>query len=256
MDQQQIYLLLRRSHITVGIVGVIVFWIPIFAKKGGRLHVITGRMFEWCGYYVATTALFTCVRYLVTPHDYAFVSRPDASLEELSKIEFAQFFLTLLAFLAWIFLTSLRNGMRVVRTRHLSAEAYKNWEARFWLGSQTIGSFLLIGYGVYRLATGGSSLHWVSIAVGAMTLSEFKKEMQFFNNPRQLKMSWWYKHMECMLGCGVAFHTAGFVFTTRWYGLEGPAQFVPWVVPAAIGVPLSTWWIRSYRKKFGDTESS
>jgi len=255
---ETLYLWLRRSHIFVGVLGLVAFWIPVIAKKGGRAHIIAGRVFEWCGYYVATTALFACARYLLTPHHFAFVDRPDITAEQLHEIRFAQFFLTLLAYLACLFLVQLRNGMRVVRTRHLPAEGYRNWEAKFWIFTQTVASLWLISYGAYRLFNGGSSVHWVSIAVPLIPLSELKKELRFLNNPREEKMGWWYKHMDCMCGCGVAFHTAGLLFSTRlifryWEIEVSPVfQFIPWLLPTIIGAPLAHWWVKSYRKKFGD----
>ena len=257
-ENQTLLLFLRRSHIVVGIVGVVVFWVPVFARKGGRLHILAGRIFEWTGYYVASTALLTCARYLLTPHHFAFVARPGETAEELARVEFAQFFLTLLSFLAWTVLSQLRTGMRVVRTRRLPAEGYRNWESRFWLYSLPAASLWLVSFGAYRLATGGSSVHWISVVVGMIPLLEFKKERAFFQDPRQEKMSWWYKHMECMLGCGVAFHTAGLVFAFRWMStndvltLPGAWQMVPWILPSLIGVPAAYLWVRHYRRKFGD----
>lgn len=258
MDLEVLWLFVRRFHIGLGFVGLVAFWLAIVARKGGRIHILAGQAFEWCGYFVAGSALFTCARYLATPHHFAFISRPGESAEELARIQFAQFFLTMLAFLAWLFLVQLRNGVRVVRTRKWPAEVYRNWEARFWLYSQVLASLSLLAYGAYRLATGGGSVHWLSVIVPLIPLAEYQKERRFYLQPREAKMSWWYKHMECMLGCGVAFHTAGLVFTTRWlqthwqWHLPGIWQLLPWVMPAAVGVPLTHIWIRSYRKKFGD----
>lgn len=256
MDAELLYVWLRRSHIFVGIIGLVAFWIPMIAKKGGRVHIVAGHAFEWCGYYAATTALFACARYLLTPRHFAFVDRPSASIEELARVQFVQFFLTLLAVLAILFLALLRNGMRVIRTRKEPAAVYQNLEARFWLYFQPIACLALIAYAAYRLINGGHAVHWVSIALGLISLSEFRKELRFFRNPREHKMSWWYRHMECMLGCGIAFHTAGLVFSTRWlatntgYQLPGIWQFVPWIVPAMIGVPFTHWYLGQYKKKF------
>ncbi len=248
------YLLLRRSHILVGMLGLIAYWIPIIAKKGGKAHIVAGRIFEWCGYYVASTALFGCARYLLSPRHFAFIDRSGESAEELARVEFVQFFLTMLVFLAFIFLAQLRTAMRVVRTRHALTEAYQNWEARFWLYGQPVVCMALIIYGLVRLAKGGGSFHWLSMVVGVIPLTEFTKERRFFLNPREHTMSWWYKHMEATLGCGVAFHTAGFVFLTRWLELDlnGLWALAPWVMPAIVGVPVSQLWIKKYRRKFGD----
>ena len=261
MDFESIYMLLRRSHILVGFVGVAAFWVPVFAKKGGRWHILGGRVFEWCVYYAVATSLMACARYLLTPGHFAFIDRPGISTEEVQRIQFAQFFLTILAFLAWIVMTEMRRGMRAVRMRGRTAEEHRNWEGKFWLYSLPLAALALIGYAVYRLSNGGSSLHWLSIVVPAITLFEMPKKRRFFLNPRESKMSWWYTHMECMLGCGIAFHTAGFVFTTQWIGnnwgfkLPGAWQLVPWVIPALIGTPATHLWIRHYKRKFGDLAS-
>ena len=253
---------LRNSHITIGFVGLAAYWIAVLAKKGSKPHIFAGRAFEWCGYFVAGSALYSCVRYLSQARHFAFIDRPGESAQELARVEFAQFLLTLLSFLAIVFLVQLRNGVRIVRTRKLGAGAYQNWEAKFWLVLQTLGSVCLISFGFYRLATGGSAVHWASVVVGAIPLTELKKELHFYRNPREFKMSWWYKHMECMLGCGVAFHTAAALFSFRWLerntGLTLPGiwQVVPWIIPTVVGVPLGNWWVRRYRIKFGDIKSS
>ena len=262
MDINSLAHWIRSSHITIGFVGLVAYWIPVLVKKGGKLHILAGRVFEWCGYYVATTALFACGRYLLTPRHFAFfVDRSHESAEELARVEGAQFLLTVLAFLAIAFLFQLRTGMRTVRVLKKSPDKYRNWEQSAWLYGVFLSAVALTAFGAYRLANGGSSLHWISVALGAFTLVDFRKEFAFHRDPQKEKMSWWYKHMECMLGCGVAFHTAGFVFTFRWlannevFELPTSLQFVPWVVPAIIGVPVTHRWIKHYRAKFGDDEA-
>src|SRR5690606_30065282 len=68
------------------------------------------------------------------------------------------------------------------------------------------------------------------------------------------RMAHWYEHMGAMIGAGVAFHTAFAVFggarVLGLGGLEGPWAFVPWILPAAIGLPATALWTRYYRRKF------
>lgn len=261
MDIESLAHWIRNSHITIGLVGLVAYWIPVIAKKGGKLHIYSGRVFEWCGYYVATTALFSCARYLLTPRHFAFfVDRSHESPEELVRVEGAQFFLTILAFLAVTFLFQLRTGMRTVRVLKRSPEKYRNWEATVWLYGYLFAAIALTAFGVYRIASGGIALHWISISLGAFSILEFRKELAFHRNPQAEAMSWWYKHMECMLGCGVAFHTAGLLFALRWlsrnHGISLPTSlmFIPWILPSLIGIPVTNRWIGYYREKFGDSE--
>ena len=257
-----IHMLIRSSHILVGFIGLFAFWVPVFAKKGGRLHIFFGRVFEYSSYYAAVSALVVIANYLLTPNHFAFIDRPEASAEELSRVQFAQFLLTILGFLAWSVLAQMRTGIRVVRMRGKSPDTYRSFEAKWWLYSLPAVAIAMIGYGAYRLSTGGSSVHWISVVVPLIALFDFPKERRFYLNPGEHKMSWWYKHMECMLGCGIAFHTAGFLFTTRWmeknWGLQLPGvwQLAPWILPTVVGVPATHWWIKRYRMKFGDLASS
>ena len=115
-------------------------------------------------------------------------------------------------------------------------------------------SYILTSTGVFQLMRGGSSLFTISIVVPTFVLLGLKKELAFYRSPRKQKMSWWYKHMECMLGCGAAFHTAGLLLTFRWLEFELPGywRFVPWVLPSIVAGLASHFWIKAYRQKFGD----
>jgi hypothetical protein len=66
---------------------------------------------------------------------------------------------------------------------------------------------------------------------------------------------WFYEHMGAMLGAGIAFHTAFFVFgSARLFdiGLSGWVAALPWIAPAAIGIPASAVWANVYRRRFGE----
>ena len=70
-------------------------------------------------------------------------------------------------------------------------------------------------------------------------------------SPRQ----WMYEHLGAMIGAGIAFHTAFAVFgINRLVSLriDGALAVVPWILPAAIGIPASVIWARHYQKKFGE----
>ena len=72
-------------------------------------------------------------------------------------------------------------------------------------------------------------------------------------------MAWWYKHMENMIGIGIGFHTAFLVLgLNRMLNvqLRGPWQIIPWLLPAAVGLPAAVLWTRYYKRKFGELELS
>ena len=44
-DTDGVHLVLRSVHIVPAFVGLALFWVPVLAKKGGRLHVCAGWAF-------------------------------------------------------------------------------------------------------------------------------------------------------------------------------------------------------------------
>ena len=106
----------RYSHIAVALVGLIVFWVPIFARKGSRLHVGAGKIFVGCGYYVVFTALISCVWGLSAPLSF-LESRglsPQRAAETVSELHFLFAILGFLAMSVWV---GLRLGVRLIQTR-------------------------------------------------------------------------------------------------------------------------------------------
>lgn len=51
----------RAAHVWIGIAGLLLFWIPAFTTKGGKIHRTAGRLFVWSVYFVAGSALISCV---------------------------------------------------------------------------------------------------------------------------------------------------------------------------------------------------
>ena len=62
--------ILRATHIGFGAVGLLVFWIPVFAKKGGRLHKRAGTIFKFCVYVVAISACISAAWAVLHPYSW------------------------------------------------------------------------------------------------------------------------------------------------------------------------------------------
>lgn len=249
---------LRWVHIAVGFLGLAAFWVPIFARKGGKIHVLFGRIFVVCAYIIVVTALFSCAWALLHPLSFTGTTR-DLSEGELAELSSnVRFFTALLGVLSlWLF-AALEMGIGVLRTRK---NPDRLWNPRqiFAQGISGLGSLALGIFGASFLTQTGSPLFLIPLLVGASGLGASGRILLFMRKPRLARMAWWYMHMECMLGAGIAFHTAFFVFGfSRLFNfqLQGPWALLPWLLPAAIGIPATQIWIRHYKNKFGDLKSS
>jgi hypothetical protein len=248
--------ILRQTHIVLGAVGLAAFWVPIFAKKGGVLHRKAGQLFAWCAYAVTVSALVSSVWAMLDPAGW--IGRPDLPPEVVARLE-AQVrpFLSILGLLAAVTLLSVRMGVRAVRTRRDPA-AFASAELYALLGLVVLAAVGLVGMNGVRLAQqGAQGMTVVGLALGLAGLNEARMSLRVLRRPRPTPMSWWYTHMECMLGAGIAFHTAVLVFGAGRYfegWLPGPLALLPWLLPTAIGVPATSLWIRHYRRKFGEEQ--
>src|SRR5262245_26870602 len=258
MSAATLHDILRWLHIVPGFLGLAIMWIPLVARKGGRAHLAAGKVFVICAWIVGVSALIACAWGLIDPASFAgFDGAPAETVERLSGMY--RFLLSFLGFLAASLLCAAYLGVRVIRTRHHS-ERLDSLPARGMIALVLATALGLWTYAGIRTVTAG--FEWslmVHIVLGALGVIGAQGDWKFLKNPRPTPMAWWYKHMECMLGCCIGFVTAFLVFGasrfTREY-LQGPWRLLPWILPAAIGLPLTYRWIGYYRRRFGEAEGT
>lgn len=230
---------IRWFHISVGFTGLVAFWIPAFARKGGRTHVRVGRVFEWAAYIVAGSAVFNSLGRLL----FALLS--GARLEN-NRGAFG--LLVFLAYLGIFTFAAVRHAVRSVRLKNDFASLRTPFHFALAV-SCVVGSAVVILYAL---------LVWSSVSVVLLALSPIGvgqgiAMIRQMTRPPTARMAWYYAHMGNMIGAGIAFHTAFAVFgSNRFITLDLPGlwQVVPWILPATIGVPANWILETRYRKRF------
>ncbi len=218
--------LLILAHIATGFVGLAAFWIPLFARKGGRVHAGAGRAYTYCAYVVTLSAVTAAAGRVVS---YQVQGLGLADRPELYG------FALLLGYLGATTFALVRQGIRVVATRK-APEALRT-PAHETLGWASIGSSVTVI--VFALAA-WSRLSPILLAMSPIGLFTGLGMLRLMRKPGAEHMGWFYSHLGSMLGGGIAFHTAFVVFGVQrlWaYELAGPLAVVPWILPTAIGVP-------------------
>ena len=228
------------AHIATGFIGLAAFWIPLFARKGGRVHVQAGRVFTYCAYVVTVSAVTASAGRVVSlqVQGIGVADRPE-------PYGFAFF----LGYLGLATFATVRHAIRVVATRK-SPEALRTrfHEALAWMsiaGSVAVVAFALAAW---------SSISPILLALSPVGVGVGSGILRVLRNPKPGHMEWFYEHMGSMLGGGIAFHTAFIVFGAQrlWaYEFAGPLAIVPWILPTVIGIPAIVVWTRYYRRKFG-----
>ena len=248
-----IRLAIRYTHIISATFVLFAFWIPVLARKGSRLHIWSGRLAVGVGYVAAISALITCIWGLIDV-DYAVGYRELAPQERSELIVEVRYLYSLLGVLSLMVLHGLRLGIRLIRTRE-APETLRNNESRMACSVLVIGGVAAVVFGISQMPIHGVlSRYLFLVFIGAVSLLSAIGDWRYICNPRPTPMAWWYKHMECMLGCLIAFYTAFGIFGLRT--LVGPLpdglSWLPWVLPSIVGFPLIGLWTQAYRRQFGD----
>ncbi len=108
---------LVTSHIVVGAAALVLFWIPVLAKKGSRLHTGAGKAYTTAMYVVSITAFFASVIVLADPIG---IRRPGAELDPevadrlAMNFRISSLFLLMLSVLVF---SSVHHGLMALRER-------------------------------------------------------------------------------------------------------------------------------------------
>lgn len=236
---------LTGLHIVAGFVGLVAFWVPIFAKKGAANHKRFGKVFVNAGWVVVASAAIASLI------NIAVALGHDLTPTQFHNIIGVRVFLL---YLALVVGTQLYYGVLVFaekkdQTKHAT---------RFNYGL----SYALTGASVVVIAY---ALIWkpgawiVLLALSPIGFLVSSGMRSYMGARIRSKRQWWYEHMGTFLTCGIAFHTAFAVFgAARLFSVafEGPFAIIPWIAPALIGVPGAMIWEAHYRKKFSDPKQT
>ncbi len=226
-------------HVATGFVGLAAFWAPVFARKGGRLHVQAGRVFAYCAYVVTLSAITASAGRIVS-----YQAQGLGVAEHPEPYGFALF----LGYLGVATFATVRQALRVVATRRAPETLRTRFHAALaWAsiaGSVTVVAFALAVW---------SEVSPILLGLSPVGLFTGVPMLLRMRNPRA-HMGWFYSHIGAILAGGIAFHTAFIVFGAQrlWaYEIAGPLAVVPWILPTVVGVPAIVIWTRYYRRRFG-----
>ena len=226
-------------HVATGFVGLAAFWVPVFARKGGRVHVQAGSVYAYCAYIVTLSAVTASAGRIVS---YQFQGIGVAERPDLYG------FAVLLGYLGVVTFATVRQAMRVVATRRAPEKLRTPiHEALGWASMS--GSVVVVAFAF----AAWSDVSPILLGMSPIGLFTGQSMLRLMRNPGAQHMGWFYSHLGSMLGGGIAFHTAFVVFGAQrlWaYEIAGPLAIVPWILPTVVGIPAIVVWTRYYRRKF------
>lgn len=236
-------------HIAVGSCALLLFWVPVFTRKGNIDHKRFGRYFACCMYTVSFSGIVMSSLDLIFPLAM-HADGIDLSAEEAESVtqqvrEFGLFLFSL----SILVLASTRHGWLTILHRGDRTSLRHPLHVALNGGLCVVGAvLLLIGYntgnvlfmifGVLQIGTGTGNLRY-----------SYRKELR----PKE----WWIQHLNGLIGSGIGAYTAFAVFGGRTLfeelfasNFENLSIFL-WITPGIVGTIAITYLSRHYQKKFG-----
>lgn len=226
------------AHIVFGFTVLVLFWVQIFSRKGSRFHVAAGKFYYWFGLIVVALAgygVFTVIARAFTSDDKPAMSDP-----YLAAVLF-------LGYLAVITFSVLEKGRSAIRFRGPSP-GVRSLFAWTRAALALSASLLLIAYAALHQPANAILLFALSPLGIFIAIETASFQLNGNNKPDR----WVVEHLDGMIGSGIAFHTAFFVFGAgnlfEPLLADTPYQLVPWVLPTLIGLPATMIWKRRVLK--------
>ena len=231
-------------HIVAGAASLVLFWIPVTARKGGKTHVSVGLWYARCMYVVAGSALLLC---LLVVNDPIGIKHANQSLTAEQAFEIATQRRGVALFLFSIgvlVIANVRHGLltldedlKRVRTRSANHTVLNVGLALLAVVLAAVG---------YREST---ILFYVFAALCAVTAGTNLRYAWRTTVDRSARIR---SHLSAMIGAGIASHTAFFVFGANRFLSEllvGNWQLVPWITPGVVGGVIINVVSRRYVRK-------
>jgi hypothetical protein len=213
-------------HVSFGFTSLVLFWLPVFLKKGGKGHIITGKLYVIAMWVVVTNAALLSIKNVI-----------------IGKYFMAAF----LGFIALITANPLWYGMAILKPK---AQSQKRFQMTHIImdGLMSLIGLLFVVWGVYLNGEGNAVLLLIFGGLGCTVIPSFIKKVRSpYQAEDRIK-----GHMVGLLTSGIAAYSAFFVFggyTWMQQILPGMWQVLPWVAPGVVGGVGITLGVKYFRKK-------
>jgi len=238
-------------HIAAGALALLVFWIPVLTKKGGRSHRRTGQVFTSTMYAVSISGI------LISGLDLLFPLTIHAADIQLTEAEaqaarrevriFAHFLLSL----SILVLTATRQGWLAVLHKQDRSAMRQPTQLTLCASLVMVGATLLI--------SGVMNQRILMLVFGGLEVVSGTASLRYIYKEHLAPNDWLTEHFGGLIGSGIGAYTAFAVFggrtlfETLFADSLANVTIVLWLAPGIIGGFAIRHLTRRYRKSAGAT---
>jgi hypothetical protein len=240
----QLFHTLVLAHILVGSVGLLAFWVPVIAQKGGVNHQKWGRVFTWSMLITGTIAFTMSTCTLLAPVETHPHLDGQMTMTVITGIfgwmmQYLAILTINLAWYGWLCVINKRDHAKNREWRNVALQfavmiAALNCAVQGWLIDDPMISSLMMGISVVGVATGVTNL-W------------------FIYKPNVGRHDWQYEHIKALVGAGISVYTAFFAFGAVRLMPELALNPLLWAVPLVTGLAIILFQWRKLWLRFGSS---
>nr|WP_239586995.1 DUF2306 domain-containing protein [Bacillus ectoiniformans] len=220
-------------HIAAGFLALIVFWIPIVTKKGGKVHNLVGWIYVYAMGIVAVSSFYMGA--------FRIFFDEQADLERVSFSWFLIFISILSGASAWY-------GIRVLRFK-------KRKEPHRQVLDLFVSLLLLcsgIGIGIYGVSIDSPLITYFPL----LGLFLGGTQLNYWLRKPNRKMHWYFEHFGGMIACCISTVTAFTVFGAPRLLNISSSNLLLWLLPTFVLVPVIIGFSVYYQRKFNGKKGS
>ncbi|MCW8880596.1 MAG: hypothetical protein OQJ89_08150 [Kangiellaceae bacterium] len=242
---QLIHQLAFYVHVMAGSLAMVVFWLPMLAKKGSAKHVKYGRYFVNGMYAVSVSGLIMTILVLIDPVGIREPAR-NLSFEAATNLAHQnRLFAGFLLMLSILVFNSVRHSIMVLRVK----------SERILLRTPLhVGLFVLLGLVGLIMGYVGTIQGVVLFQIFAgLCIVNSIATIHYIFKAEVKKREWIIAHLGSILGAGIGAYTAFFVFGgSRLFSqlVSGSGQVLLWVLPGVVGTIASIYLAKKYRRQY------
>jgi len=222
------------AHIATGAAGLVLVWVPIVSRKGGRDHRRYGHRFATLMLVTGAFAVGMALCSLAAP----LPTHPHQTDAELTRGLFGWMML----YLAVLTLSLARHGIVSLRGQRLGRAVQDPWNWALQLACLAAAAWC-----AFRgTQLGQPIMQWIAVVGIASALTNFV----YLLNPRPAPKDHLHEHIKSSVGAGISAYTA--FLSVGLVRLFPEHAFNPavWAVPTLTGVAIIVWHQTKVRRSF------
>jgi hypothetical protein len=221
-------------HITLGTIGLVSFWVPVFGRKGAEAHKKWGRVFAWTIMVTGLCAIGMSTCSLLWPLE----THP--KLTDVAMVR--GMFGWMMLYLAILTVSLVWHGLKAVE--HKAAHASHRRAFPIALQLVVIVAAINCGWQGYLINQP------LMMAMPGIGIASAVTNLWFIATPQPWRLQYLIEHFKALVGAGISVYTAFLAFGAVRLMPQNAFHPALWAAPCTIGLSIIVWhWWKTRKLK-------